>query len=94
MSDSIQTKDKSPSENTKASSKECKPKKNVPQANKVIKAEWTLDRCKRYARRFESEAVWASAASASYKAAIAHGWREDCLSEMKNYNSTATKKAA
>lgn len=59
---------------------------------KVFKAKWTLERCKRYARRFTSETVWASASPASYKAAVAHGWRDQCVAEMNG--ATATRKAA
>ena len=61
---------------------------------KVIKAEWTLERCKRYARRFPTEAIWASAAQASYKAAVARGWRDECLAEQGKFYGTPTKRAA
>src|SRR5262245_49876294 len=66
---------------------------------KVFKAKWTLDRCKRYARRFPSENVWAASAPASYKAACAHGWKDQCVAEMgsgmnSSNSSTSSKRAA
>ena len=63
---------------------------------KVEKLKWTLERCKKYARRFPNEAVWASCHSSSYKAAVAHGWKEACLNQSSVNTSTGTsfKKAA
>jgi len=63
-------------------------------ATKTVKVIWTLDRCKKYARRFATEAVWASAASASYKAAVAHGWKDECVAQMGRPVQANFKKAA
>lgn len=46
------------------------------------KAPWTLERCKKYARRYSTEVLWASQAQSSYKSAVAHGWLEECLQAM------------
>jgi hypothetical protein len=48
-----------------------------------IKVEWTLERCLKYARRYPNEAVWASDSPASYKSAVAHGWKDQCVAAMK-----------
>ncbi len=60
------------------------------QMNKVEKLKWTLDRCKKFARRYPSEAVWASCHSSSYKAAVAHGWKEACLNQSTTNTSSAS----
>lgn len=49
---------------------------------RVAKTPWTLERCVKYARRYANEGVWASASPASYKSAVAHGWRDQCLAAM------------
>lgn len=66
------------------------------QLNKVEKLKWTLERCKKFARRYPSEAVWASCHSSSYKAAVAHGWKAECLNQSSTSNSNGNqfKKAA
>jgi hypothetical protein len=66
------------------------PKKETK--NEVVKAQdhqvkrekevWTLEKCMQHARRYQSEALWASDAPASYKSAVAHGWKDSCLAEM------------
>jgi hypothetical protein len=48
------------------------------------KSNWTLDRCKKYARRFKTELEWAEGAPASYKSAQAHGWVAQCLPVSKS----------
>lgn len=67
--------------------------KNTPAA-KVFEAKWTLERCKRYARRFANEATWASCAPASYKAACAHGWRDACVNQTTTTTNKTPKRAA
>lgn len=66
----------------------------VSPSAKVFKAKWTLDRCKRYARRFTTETVWASSSPASYKAAVAHGWRDQCVAELGNTSGASLNKKA
>ena len=62
---------------------------------KDSKVKWTLQRCQKYARRYTTENAWSSSAISSYKAAVAHGWKEECLGQMgKTTNSTSFKKAA
>ncbi len=53
--------------------------KSEKQATKATGPKWTLERCQKYARRFSNEAQWAAGSPASYKSAVAHGWREQCL---------------
>jgi hypothetical protein len=48
------------------------------------KSLWTLDRCKKYARRFSTESDWAAGAPASYKSAQAHGWIAQCMPGSKS----------
>jgi hypothetical protein len=55
--------------------------------SKRIKKVWTLEKCAKYARRFTSEAIWASGAPSSYKSAVAHGWKDQCLAEMEKAKS-------
>lgn len=49
---------------------------------KETKIVWTLERAKRFARRFPNEQVWAATHQASYKSATAHGWVSACVAEM------------
>lgn len=86
-------------EATKAPSKDVKKAKgDVVSARdsgaKVLKAKWTLERCQRYARRYPNEVTWSSAASASYKAAVAHGWTAECVAQMGHKHNNVVKKAA
>jgi hypothetical protein len=48
------------------------------------KSLWTLERCKKYARRFKTEIEWAAGAPASYKSAQAHGWVAQCMPGSKS----------
>ena len=57
------------------------------QQAKREKQEWTLEKCMKYARRSTSEALWASTSPASYKSAVAHGWRDQCLAEIEKAKS-------
>jgi hypothetical protein len=52
------------------------------QESRQEKSEWTLEKCMKYARRYPTEIVWASASPSSYKSAKAHGWLNQCLAEM------------
>lgn len=74
---------KAPSTENKEVKKDAKEKSgNVVKAKEVVKRErtsWTLERAMKYARRFPNESVWASASPASYKSAVAHGWKDQCL---------------
>lgn len=61
-------------------------KGNVVKAKEVVKRErivWTLERALKHARRYPNEAVWASANPSSYKSAVAHGWKDQCLAAQK-----------
>jgi hypothetical protein len=48
------------------------------------KSGWTLERCKKYARRFKTEMEWAAGAPASYKSAQAQGWLAQCMPGSKS----------
>jgi hypothetical protein len=44
------------------------------EAKRPEKAEWTLKRVQKYARRFTSASEWSESHPSSWKAALAHGW--------------------
>jgi len=46
------------------------------------KEKWSLERCKKAASRFIEEGAWKAGAPSSYKAAVSHGWREQCVAHM------------
>jgi hypothetical protein len=46
---------------------------------KSAKAPWTVERCKKVAKRFKSASEWEMGAPASYKSAMAHGWVAQCM---------------
>ncbi len=48
------------------------------------KPNWTIQRAKRCARRFNSVEEWSKGHPSSYKAATAHGWLRDCSAHMKS----------
>lgn len=50
---------------------------------KSKKQPWTLDRCLRAARRFDSVSAWQKGAPSSYKAASARNWLDKCVAYMK-----------
>lgn len=52
---------------------------HVHHARVKSKSKWSLDRCKKYARRFKTEAEWSAGSPASYKSAQAHGWVAQCM---------------
>jgi hypothetical protein len=52
---------------------------HVHQTRVKKKSHWTLERCQKFARRFNSEAEWALGSPSSYKSAQAHGWVTLCI---------------
>ena len=48
------------------------------------KSKWTLDKCKKSAHRFKTEADWSIGSPASYKSALAHGWVAQCMPSSKS----------
>ena len=57
---------------------------------KIKKASWTLERCKKTARRYASTEEWQKGAPSSYKAASAKGWIQNCSSVIVPKNVTKT----
>lgn len=55
------------------------------------KEAWTLEKCVKSARRFQSETEWSAGAPASYKSATAHGWVKQCLGSMAGGAAKTTK---
>lgn len=47
------------------------------------KSAWSLQRCRKAARRFGSREDWAVGAPSSYKAAVSRGWAEECTKHMR-----------
>jgi hypothetical protein len=45
-------------------------------------SQWTLERCRKYARRFKTEAEWMAGNPSSYKAAAHWGWVKACCEHM------------
>jgi hypothetical protein len=67
--------------------------KKAPQQHaKLKKIPWTIQRCKKIARRFHSEAEWKAGAPSSYKSATAHGWVAECVAQYGG-NLTAVPSA-
>ena len=58
---------------------------------KKKKEAWTLDKCVKSARRFQSETEWSAGAPASYKSATAHGWVKQCVGAMSGNAGKTTK---
>lgn len=59
---------------------------------KVTKSKWSLERCSKSAKRFETVDAWEKGAPSSFKAAAAHGWIDKCSGHMggkKSYQRTA-----
>jgi hypothetical protein len=48
-------------------------------ARATTKSKWSLERCQKYAHRFQNEAAWQNGNPSSYKAAKAHGWVAQCM---------------
>lgn len=55
------------------------------EARKEEKAKkiWTLEKCKKVAKRFSSREDWKTGAPASYKSAVSHKWDQECCKLMK-----------
>lgn len=67
-------------------------KKAAPRpVTKHTKVPWTLQRCKKAARRFHSEEEWRLGAPSSYKSATAHGWATECIAQYKGQLSEVGK---
>jgi len=49
---------------------------------KEKKSNWSLERCQKAAKRFETVSAWQTGAPSSFKAASAHGWVEKCSGHM------------
>lgn len=45
-------------------------------------SQWTLNRCKKYARRWKTEKEWMEFSPASYKSATYWGWVDACCEHM------------
>lgn len=54
---------------------------------KETKSQWTLERCRKASKRFESVESWEKGAPSSFKAATAHGWVAKCSEHMNSKNS-------
>ena len=57
------------------------------------KSRWTLELCKRAARRFDHRDAWQWGAPASFKAAVAKGWDKECCVHMSATATNAGRKA-
>lgn len=55
---------------------------------KKKKEAWTLEKCVKSARRFQSENEWSVGAPASYKSATSHGWVKQCVGAMSGAKTT------
>ena len=62
--------------------------------NRREKQKWTVERCKKAARRFLDEQAWKAGAPSSYKAAVSHGWRDQCVAHMTGNVVAIGKKSA
>lgn len=47
------------------------------------KSRWTLELCKKYAKRFHSIDEWRFGSPSCYKAAVARGWEKECAAVMQ-----------
>jgi len=41
-------------------------------------SDWNVNRCKKFAKRFNSESDWGSGHPSSFKAASSNGWLKEC----------------
>jgi hypothetical protein len=60
---------------------------------KVEKQAWTIERVKRAAKRFTTRDAWRAGAPASYKAAEAKGWMNQCCGHMTTTTKSSRKSA-
>ncbi len=58
-------------------------------------SKWSYERCLKYSKRYHSQEEWKKGSPSSYKAAVSHGWVEQCCSYYKSgdYSSTYHKVA-
>jgi DNA-binding transcriptional regulator YiaG len=54
---------------------------------KVSKSQWSVERCLKASKRFDSVEAWEKGAPSSFKAATAHGWVDKCTGHMKGKGS-------
>jgi len=47
-------------------------------------SKWSLERCQKAAKRFDSVTAWETGAPSSFKSATAHGWVEQCSAHMRS----------
>ena len=59
-------------------------------ARATTKSKWSLERCEKYAHRFQNEAAWENGNPSSYKAAKAHGWVAQCMGHPQKTNRKAS----
>jgi hypothetical protein len=60
----------------------------------IKKAKWTLQRCRKIARRFESLEQWKFGGPSSYKSALAHDWVKTIEDQVWKNPLPATRKKA
>ena len=60
---------------------------------KEKKSKWSLERCTKAAKRFESVSAWEAGAPSSFKAASAHGWVDQCSAHMRATKGTLKRSA-
>lgn len=58
------------------------------------KSRWTLDLCKKYAKRFHSVDEWRVGSPSCYKAAAARGWVQECAALMQPLAKTVKGRPA
>jgi hypothetical protein len=56
-------------------------------------SKWSLERCQKVAKRFESVSAWQAGAPSAFKSAQAHGWVEQCSSHMRATKGTLKRSA-
>jgi hypothetical protein len=73
-----------------------KEKKGATQNSREVvkKAKWTLQRCRKIARRFDTVEQWKFGAPSSYKSAEAHDWVKTIEDQVWNNPQTFTHKKA
>ncbi len=58
---------------------------------KKVKQEWSLSRCKKFARRYTNAQEWEAGSPSSFKAATANGWMSECKTLFKKSEAPAKK---
>jgi len=54
-------------------------------------SKWSLERCMKFAKRFDTVEQWAKGTPSCYKAAVAHGWDIQCIAAIKSKGKSQTK---